>query len=202
MATKEKKGTGSGSFSWLLMIVVPLVFAVTITLIVLTMAGVDIKEKAQTYAASIPGVSSFFAAEAEGKEEKTAKAAKAAKAAEVDGGAKKEEEQKIAQLTAELENKDITIKEQAGNIEELKKEITRLETKAIASPVPDKEKKAAASFQNMEAEAAAQIIMKMEEPLALEVLAGLSEKVQGAVLGEMDPAEAARLMNAYKAKTE
>lgn len=193
MAGKEKsaKGEKTGRFQWfILVILVPFVFAIMLGLIVMTIAGVNVFQKAQQIGNSIPVVSSMIPAEEPNQQEQE------------------------AELKAELENKSAQISQLESNltakektIEDLNEKIAELTNQLSQKDDNKKDREKvlqglSSSFKEMEPNEAARIIENLEQNVAVSVLESLPDKERGLIFAQMNPEQAANLTSALYNSSE
>jgi len=186
----ENKEKRNPILFFLFAVVIPLLIVSVIAVVILSLVGVDVSGWAKEKGSNIPVVSSFVESE--------------------------EEEQ----LQAQLDRANETIELQVDEIDELNKEIdsleairedlqleiTRLENRnqseeglleeSDETEVVDEMKQAASSFRKMDPENAAQIVQNLDQATAVAILTNLSGDVRGAILAEMEPNQAAELVEA------
>ncbi|MFJ7507978.1 MotE family protein [Peribacillus simplex] len=186
---EELEESKISKFQWFLVIVIPLIFAVTVALIVFTVAGVNVVEKAKEMSAKIPFI------ESDQKDEEKGKPAK--------------NDEKVSMKLEKLENE----------IENKEKEIEKLENiidtrdKAIAKAEAEKQqlqtemnqfrdsqnnskqafKDIIRTYETMAPKKAAPIIMEMNDEDAVEILSSMKAATLAKVLEQMNTADAARL---------
>ncbi|WP_050181451.1 MotE family protein [Domibacillus robiginosus] len=196
MARKKKRKNsadieeknGYTLFQWLLFIVViPLLFALTIGLVVMTIAGVNVFEKTKEVAANIP-----YVAEWTGATKQDGKA---------DG-------EKVVELQAEIKNKQAEIDQLSGDLESSKAEIEELLTEqdrlnAQLKQLQEQQKEAAETketnttsnvaqtYESMDEESIAGIIINLTNNEAVAILQELSTEKQAAVFENLEAKKAA-----------
>ncbi len=192
MANKMKHDQEKGSkLQWFFFVlVVPALFALTLTVVVLTIMGVNVVEKAESYANQIPGLSTFVSTADESQNTRQTEQFETVIA---------EHNEKIDQLQQQVEDKQLTIDELHQQIEQLE---TDLESALAASDEQQTEdssagsdpmKEMAVSFEEMDEEKAAPIIENMDQDLAVQLLAEVASSQRGAILGAMTPEAAAKI---------
>lgn len=187
--SNELEESKISKFQWFLVILIPLIFAVTVALIVFTVAGVNVVEKAKEMSAKIPFIESDQKGEENGK------------------SAKNDEKvsMKLEKLETEIENKEKEIEKLEGIID------TR--DKAIAKAVAEKQqlqtemnqlkdgqnnskqafKDIIRTYETMAPKRAAPIITEMNDEDAVEILSSMKAATLAKVLEQMTTADAARL---------
>ncbi|WP_226034945.1 MotE family protein [Aquibacillus saliphilus] len=182
-AFNEEK-TKAGFFQWSLVIIISLVFAVVLALIIMTFAGIDVKDKTTDIANRLPFVSDVVTTENEQVEEN-----------EHDKLMEEitSKDSEINQLTVDVADKENTIEQLNNEIAKLNKQIEDL----VSTNQNQQEKvdDVSSSFTNMEPAAVGPIISNLSDDLAVMILENMKGEFRGQVLGEMEPEEAARLTN-------
>lgn len=173
----------------LVAVVLPFIITVALTIFVLQLFGVDVLGWTEEKLAQTPIISSFVKTE----DEKIL-SEKLDKANETIETQKKEIEDlkaQIEQLEAEIENKEMEI----AKFENEKESLQNAENDAEDGTAQDVDiKKLASSFKKMDKEQAAQIIANMDIQTAVLLLSNVSSDVRGAILEEMEPQQAANIM--------
>ncbi|GGC90365.1 hypothetical protein GCM10007216_21420 [Thalassobacillus devorans] len=178
---EESKQTNK--VQWFFFVIfIPALFAIALTWIVLTIAGINVGDWASKHAADVPVISSVFPSDEE-----------------------KEQEELIGQLRHNLDEKETVIQqleqeksELDAKIDDLEHQVGDLEAKLTKAEGTDEEqeaqvKKISSSFREVEPEQAAAIIKNLDQSVAVTVLVNLPANERGAILGEMDPKDAAKL---------
>lgn len=173
----------------LVAVVLPFIITVALTIFVLQLFGVDVLGWTEEKLAQTSIISSFVKTE----DEKIL-SEKLDKANETIETQKKEIEDlkaQIEQLEAEIENKEMEI----AKLENEKESLQNAENDAEDGTAQDVDiKKLASSFKKMDKEQAAQIIANMDIQTAVLLLSNVSSDVRGAILEEMEPQQAANIM--------
>jgi flagellar protein FlbB len=196
MATKKKKVDPAeieekkeyNAFQWILFVaVIPLLFALTIALVVMTIAGVNVFEKTKEIAGKVPYVSEWIAP------------------AEQDG---KLDSEKVVELQAEIKNKEAEIEQLSDDLESSKAEIEELlteqdrlnaklkqlqqqQTEAAESDETETVNNVAETYESMDEESIAGIVINLTNNEAVAILQELSVEKQAAVLENLDAKKAA-----------
>ncbi|MFG6118255.1 MotE family protein [Thalassobacillus sp. B23F22_16] len=181
--TYDEESKQTNKVQWFFFVIfIPALFAIALTWIVMTIAGINVGDWASKHAADVPVISSVFPTDDE-----------------------KEQEELIGQLQHTLDEKEAKIQqleqEKAGlnaNIDELEHQVGDLEAKLTKAEDTDEEQEAqvkqiSSSFREVDPEQAAAIIKNLDQPVAVTVLVNLSANERGAILGEMEPKDAAKL---------
>ncbi|KGX88446.1 MotE family protein [Pontibacillus litoralis] len=180
---KEPKKTNK--FQWFVFgIVIPFIFAVTVFLIVMTIAGVNVFDKAQQLSSEIPVVSSFLSKDEEG-EGKTKNAE--------DKATIQDQDAEIRDLQGMISMKDQEIKDLQIEVQQLEQQLKN--QKDLSESKEEKVKEVSSSFKEMDADEAAIILEELEQNTALTILEQMSGKERGDILAEMNPQTAASMTN-------
>lgn len=195
MAKKKKKDAAvaesqekNSVFQWVLfVIVIPLLFAITIALIVMTIAGVNVFEKAKDIGQNIPGISSML------DDEKADESGKPA-------------QEKMTSLQAELKNKEAKLEKLQKKLDDSDKEIESLKTERDRLEVqleqlqnqaekPEAEEKKAnaltATYKEMSPKNIANILVNLKDNEAIAILSELDTKKRADIMEKLPPATAA-----------
>lgn len=164
-------------------IVIPSLFAVAVALIVATVAGVNVMDKAKEYSEKIP----FLSSDEQEKEQKN-----------------KDNEAKNIKLNAELKVRGETIAELQEEVNSKNEEIEglELEKKQLQREIEDlgekqsehnrEFKEIVKTYEAMSAKKAAPIIAQMKEEKALEILSNLKSDTLAAIMEQMNAVDAAK----------
>ncbi|MEC0345589.1 MULTISPECIES: MotE family protein [Peribacillus] len=176
-------------FQWFLVIFIPLIFAVTVALIVFTVAGVNVVEKAKEMSAKIP----FFESDQKGEE---------------NGKSARNDEKvsmKLEKLETEIENKEKEIEKLEGIIDTRDKAIAKAEAEkqrlqTEMNQLKDSQNNSKQAFKDiirtyetMAPKRAAPIITEMNDEDAVGILSSMKAATLAKVLEQMTTADAARL---------
>jgi flagellar motility protein MotE (MotC chaperone) len=179
---EEKK---VNKFQWFLgVIVVPALFTVTVALIVLTVAGVNVFEKADELAEKVPFLSSD-------KEKETVQTSEKMESQLTELKAQlKEREATLADLESEVESKDQQIEQIQLEKEQLERTIDDL----TATQEENKRafKDIVSTYETISAKKAAPIIIQMSDEEATAILSNISSDTLASIMEQMDPANAAK----------
>ncbi|MCA0969139.1 hypothetical protein LCM20_00885 [Halobacillus litoralis] len=185
--SEQAKQEGGSKLQWFIfVIVIPVGFAITLTLIIFTILGINVFEKAEEYANRVPGLSEVVTTE---DEQAAADETSQLEATIANNNAQ------IEQLEQEVESKQSTIDELNMQIESLENEL--VSAQESEEQTSEKVGELATSFQGMDAEEAAPIISNMSEALAVQVLEQISSEERGEILGAMEPETAANLASSF-----
>ncbi|KKB42360.1 MotE family protein [Bacillus thermotolerans] len=191
MAKKKKaayadreEGKGYGVFQWIIfMIVIPLLFALLVTLIVMTVAGINVLEKAK----ELPVISQIMDEES------------------ADNG--KENNERVALLKEEAKQKDVKIQELEKELEQSKREVEELltekdrlelEIQKMKEQEKEKEEKKAqdrsiiSTYESMSPKNVANILVNLTDDEAVEILSEMSTDQQADILEKLPPETAAK----------
>ncbi|TDL89636.1 hypothetical protein E2R55_09710 [Vibrio vulnificus] len=176
-------------FQWFLVIFIPLIFAVTVALIVFTVAGVNVAEKAKEMSAKIPFI------ESDQKDEENGKPGKNDEKVSM----------KLEKLETEIENKEKEIEKLEGIIDTRDKAIAKAEAekqqlqtemnqfKDSQNTSKQAFKDIIRTYETMAPKKAAPIITEMNDEDAVEILSSMKAATLAKVLEQMTTADAARL---------
>lgn len=173
-------------FQWFLFVVIiPTLFAVTLLLVVLTIAGVNVIDKAKDIGGKIPGISKLV-------KEDEPKNGKTTTPTDINGLkaqiAKKEKQ--MAEMEKELSEKDQETESLKIEIEKLKSELKAASETKEAQAKTDEE--LTKMYETMAPKSAASIIPNMADQDAKKVLTLLKPDIRAAILEKMDPKDAAK----------
>nr|WP_295970446.1 MotE family protein [uncultured Bacillus sp.] len=173
-----------GKLQWFfVVIVIPSLFAVAVALIVATVAGVNVMDKAKEYSEKIP----FLSSDEQEKEQKN-----------------KDNEAKNIKLNAELKVRGETIAELQEEVNSKNEEIEglELEKKQLQREIEDlgekqsehnrEFKEIVKTYEAMSAKKAAPIIAQMKDEKALEILSNLKSDTLAAIMEQMNAVDAAK----------
>lgn len=182
---EEAEEKSYSKFQWfIVVIVIPSIFALAVALIVATVAGVNVVDKAKEYSEKIP----FLSSGEERKEEKKMEDMEG-KLSELRAEVKVREES-IAQLQTKLASKDEKIEKLELEKEQLESEIDNL--LAVQTDNKREFKDIVKTYETMSAKKAAPIITQMNDKDALEILAHLKSDTLAAIMEQMNAADAAK----------
>ncbi|WHY99161.1 MotE family protein [Peribacillus simplex] len=188
-ALEELEESKISKFQWFLVIFISLIFAVTVALIVFTVAGVNVVEKAKGMSAKILFIESDQMDEEKGKP------------------AKNDEKvsMKLEKLETEIENKEKEIEKLEGIIDTRDKAIAKAEAEkqqlqTEMNQLRDSQNNSKQAFKDiirtyetMAPKKAAPIIIEMNDEDAVEILSSMKAATLAKVLEQMTTADAARL---------
>lgn len=197
MMEKLQEETAEKSYSklqWFFMvIVIPSIFALAVALIVATVAGVNVIDKAKEYSEKIPILSSDKREDKKNTEEIEQQLTELR-------GEMKEKEASIAELQAKIDSKDEQIERLKLERKQLEKEIDSL----IAIQTENKRdfKEIVKTYEMMSAKKAAPIITQMNDQEALEILSHVKSDTLAAIMEQMNAAEAAKYTSLLTKESE
>ncbi|WP_071396940.1 MotE family protein [Bacillus tuaregi] len=182
---EEQEEKKYSKLQWfLVVIVIPTLFAITVAVLVLTVAGINVFEKANEYRDKIPFVPT--------REEINIKQAL------------KEAESTVTKLELEIENREAAIAKLESKIEGKDQEIETLlqEKEHLQAEIEDlmlAQKEGQQSFQaivntfeTISAKKAAPILVQMNDDEALKILSSLKPDIVAAILEKMNAQDAAK----------
>lgn len=197
--TKQKKsietegGKKHSLFQWILFVVcIPLLFALTVALVVMTIAGVNVFEKAKEIAGNVPYVSEWAG----------------------DGTVKdgKSEREKVAELQGEIKNKEATIKKLNTDLENAKtkvedllteqdrlnaqlKQLQKQQQETGESQAQKQTANIIKTYETMDEESIAGILINLTDKEAVNILKELSVEKQADVFEALESKKAAEYTN-------
>ncbi|MBS4193985.1 hypothetical protein KHA97_02705 [Bacillus sp. FJAT-49870] len=175
-------------------VLIPLLFALFLTLLITSIAGVNVFQRAKEIGEKVPVISSMIA-----------------------GTAKDnllEYEEKIVSLDAEIQNKNAQIDQLKSQIDknETEKERFLLEKEQLEQTIDelrqmrDENKRAykeiVSTYEAMAPKNAAPIILEMKDDEAVKVLSNIGTESLAKILEKMPPEQAAKYLEKLSAKTE
>lgn len=172
---------------WLFYIIIlPLLFTALLSGIILQFLGFDVTGKIAGAARELPVVSSFFPEE-QGAAVDAQAAADTAKQKKI-----QELQDQVTALEGEKQQAQSDLKKKDNEINRLKEQITDLEAK-VGTKDPLKAK--AETYAAMAPAKAALVMTQMSVTEAKQLLAKMDSKAQAAILEQMEPAIAAKMMS-------
>ncbi|RJS62189.1 MotE family protein [Bacillus sp. PK3_68] len=196
MAKKKKKEfveieeeKGYGVFQWILFVlVIPLLFAITVALIVMTVAGVNVFEKAKEVGEHVPLISNMIDGGADDKGGQTDKEKVVSLQAEI-----KNKEAKIEQLEKKLKASDKKVEELLTEKDRLKIELEKLKKEEESAVTTDKQdNKLINTYETMAPKNIANILVNLSDREAVKILAEMSTEKQADILEKLPPETAAK----------
>ncbi|MBS4177120.1 magnesium transporter MgtE N-terminal domain-containing protein [Lederbergia citrea] len=189
---KEEKEDPSLFQRFIFWVLIPLLFAVFLGLLIASIAGVNIFQKANEISEKIP----FVHDKAGGSEDLSVA----------------EYEEKMIGLDAEIENKTIQVDQLKKQLENKEMEIDRLQieqkrleqTIEELKQVKDEHKRAfkeiVSTYEAMTPKNAASIIMKMKNEEAVKILSNIGAESLAKIMEKMPPEEAAKYLEMLSAE--
>lgn len=178
-----------GKFQWFLVIFIPLVFAITVALIVFTVAGVNVMDKAKEITAKIPLTDLLQ------KDEE-----KASPPQEIGKDSKrlakleteiKDKEKEIEKLESIIDTRDKAFQKAEAEKQQLQVELNQLKESQDGSKQALKD--IIRTYETMAPKKSAPIISEMNDEDALKILASMKADTLAKVLEQMATSDAARL---------
>ncbi|WP_191991763.1 MotE family protein [Bacillus aerolatus] len=184
---EEEKGYSV--FQWILFVlVIPLLFAITIALIVMTVAGVNIFEKAKELGGNLPVISDMMDSGSSAKDGQTDKEKVVSLQAEI-----KNKEAKVEQLEKKLESSDKEIEELLTEKDRLEVEIEKLKKQEETTVTEDKQdNKLINTYESMSSKNIANILVNLTDNEAVQILSEMSTEKQADILEKLPPETAAK----------
>ncbi len=182
---EEAEEKSYSKLQWfIVVIIIPSIFALAVALIVATVAGVNVIDKAKEYSNKLP----FLTSDEERKEGKQTEDLEG-KLIELRAEVKVREES-LAELQTKLNSKDEKIEKLELEKEQLESEIDSL--LAIQTDNKREFKDIVKTYETMSAKKAAPIITQMNDKDALEILAHLKSDTLAAIMEQMNATDAAK----------
>ncbi len=195
-ALEEKEEKKYGKFQWFVMVIlIPLIFTITLALIIMTIAGINVFDKAKEYGQHVPFVSQFIPGSKD-YEIKNLKKREAELKATI-----AENEKQIKQLEGSSKNKQTEVDKLNKQIKTLNAKLKNIGDGEDGSTgsiqLPNSKKKQTLddivkSFENMSAGNAASIIPQLPDEDAVTILSSLKVPTLTALLEKMPPKDAAK----------
>ncbi|WP_100403056.1 MotE family protein [Bacillus sp. FJAT-42315] len=194
---EQEKGNKAGKLQWFLFaIVIPILFAITVALIVMTVAGVNIFDKAKELGTSIPGVSSMIDSEAS-KDEKVAKNRLVSLQAEVE-----DQKAEIEKLQKKLEASKQEVEKLLTEKDRLKVELEQQQKQQQDSkdgqpdggnkPDDKVDNPLVDTYESMAPKNIANIIVNLSDKEAVDIISAMSTDKQAKILEKLPPETAAK----------
>ncbi|MFJ7751936.1 MotE family protein [Peribacillus muralis] len=186
---EELEESKISKFQWFLVIFIPLIFAVTVALIVLTVAGVNVAEKAKDMSAKIPFITSDKKDEDRGNEARNdEKVSIKLEKLETEIVNKQKE---IDKLEGIIDTRDKSIEKAEAEKQQLQMEMNQLKESQTGKDKAFKD--IIRTYETMAPKKSAPIITEMNDQDALEILSSMKAATLAKVLENMSAADAARL---------
>ena len=177
-------------FQWFLVIFIPLIFAVTVVLIVLTVAGVNVKEKAKEMSGKIP-LTELFQKDDDEKEKPSQEIGKDSKRLAKLETEIKNKEKEIEKLESIIDTRDQAVQKAEAEKQQLQAQLNQLKESQDGSKRAFKD--IIRTYETMAPKKSAPIITEMNDEDAVKILASMKADTLAKVLEQMTTADAARL---------
>ena len=186
---EELEKSKISKFQWFLVIFISLIFAVTVALIVFTVAGVNVVEKAKVMSEKIPFIESDHKNEEKGNPAKeNEKVSMKLEKLETEIENKKKE---IDKLEGIIDKRDKAILKAGAEKQQLQTEMNQLKDSQHGSKQAFKN--IIRTYETMAPKKSAPIITEMNDDDAVEILSSMKAATLAKVLEQMTTADAARL---------
>lgn len=181
----EQQGKKINKFQWFLFVIlIPLLFAVALTLAVLTIAGINVFDKAKDLTNKVPFLSSMVEEEKPESLELLEK-----KTIELEAEIK-DREAEIEQLEKQIEDKDLEVERSNLEKQQLQAQIDELNAVKDENKVAMKD--IIQTYETMSPKKSAPIIAAMKEEEAIKILSSVKADTLAAIMEKMDSKEAAK----------
>ncbi|MDQ0214299.1 flagellar motility protein MotE (MotC chaperone) [Oikeobacillus pervagus] len=187
LADKLEKKDSSKLQWFLFVIIIPLLFAMTIGLIVMTIAGVNVFEKAKDISGKIPGISKLTDAPTNQKSDEELEKKVVSLQAEI-----KDREAKIEQLQKKLDSSEQEVETLKVEKDRLEIEMKNLMNEKSQKTANNEGKQLTKTYESMSPKNIANILPNLSDQDAVQLLNGLSTDQQGKVLEKLPPETAAK----------
>ncbi|MCA1059165.1 MotE family protein [Rossellomorea aquimaris] len=181
---EEKKDSSNRFQRFIFIIVIPLLFAITFALVIMTFAGINIFEKAQSISSDIPFLSKVIPSN-ETEDRKQLQERIISLNASIE-----DQEAKTAQLQSEIEKRDSENEQLQATIQQQKAELEEL--RQIGEDNKRAFKEVVSTFEAMSAKSAAPVLMNMDDEEAMKILSNIKPDTLADILEKMPPEDAAR----------
>ncbi|MGE7760661.1 MotE family protein [Peribacillus sp. NPDC097895] len=186
---EELEESKISKFQWFLVIFIPLIFAVAVALIVFTVAGVNIGEKAKEISAKIPFIESNEKGEEKGSPAKSDE--KVSLKLEKLETEIENKEKEIDKLESIIDTRDKAIEKAELEKQQLQTDMNQLKNSQNGSKQAFKE--IIRTYETMAPKKSAPILTEMNDDDAMEILSSMKASTLAKVLEQMTTADAARL---------
>ncbi|MGE7779131.1 MotE family protein [Peribacillus sp. NPDC097264] len=176
-------------FQWFLVIFIPLIFAVTVALIVFTVAGVNVMEKAKELSGEIPFTELF-----EKDDEKVKPAQEIGKDSKRLARLEteiKDKEKEIKKLESIIDTRDQAVEKAEAEKQQIQTQLNQLKESQDGSKRAFKD--IIRTYETMAPKKSAPIITEMNDEDAVKILASMKADTLAKVLEQMPTADAVRL---------
>jgi flagellar motility protein MotE (MotC chaperone) len=181
---EEKKDSHNRFQKFIFIIVIPLLFAITFALVIMTFAGINVFEKAQSFSSEIPFLAKVIPSDAAEDREQLQERIISLNATMED------QEAKMAQLQSEMDKKDSDNAQLQATIQQQKDELEEL--RQIGEENKRAFKEVVNTFEAMSAKSAAPVLMEMKDEEAMKILSNIKPDTLADILEKMPPEDAAR----------
>ncbi|MBS4198957.1 hypothetical protein KHA93_04725 [Bacillus sp. FJAT-49732] len=194
MKNKSIEKDPSSFHRFIFWVLIPLLFALFLGLLITSIAGVNVFQKAKEWSDKVPILANMFD--------------------EKDKANVLEYEEKIINLDAEIQNKSAQIDQLKSQLEknESEKERFLLEKQSLEQTIEelrqmkDENKRAfkeiVSTYEAMTPKSAAPIILEMNDDEAVKILSNIGTETLAKILEKMPPDKAAKYLEKLSAKTE
>jgi flagellar motility protein MotE (MotC chaperone) len=181
---EENKEQSSRFQRVVFIIFIPLLFTITFALVIMTVAGINVFEKAQSFSSDIPFLANILPSN-EAREADDLHERMVSLQASIE-----DQEAKIAQLQNEVDKKDSDNEQLQATIQQQKEELEEL--RQIGEENKRAFKEVVNTFESMSAKSAAPVLMKMDNDEAMKILSNIKPDTLADILEKMPPEDAAR----------
>lgn len=171
----------------LLVVIIPILFAIVVVLLLFIYSGVDVMNKGKDLIDDIPFLTSEKTSTETNTSEQTKKDAESIKKLEAKIA---EQEETIANLQTEIDNKDKINKNITVEREKLQKELDALKSEQTQTQTAFDD--IVKTYETMSAKNAAAIISEMGQSEGLKILASVKPAKLASILEKMEPAVASK----------
>ncbi|MCA1062374.1 MotE family protein [Rossellomorea aquimaris] len=178
------KGHSSRFQKAVFIVFIPLLFTITFALVIMTFAGINVFEKAQSISSEIPFLDKVIPSDESRNREQLQERMITLQASIED------QEAKIAQLQSEMEKKDSDNEQLQATIQQQKEELEEL--RQIGEENKRAFKEVVNTFESMSAKSAAPVLLNMNDDEAMKILSSIKPDTLADILEKMPPEDAAR----------
>ncbi|MGE6753111.1 MotE family protein [Rossellomorea sp. NPDC071047] len=181
---EEESKEHSGRLQKIVFIIfIPLLFTITFALVIMTAAGINVFEKAQSLSSDIPFLAKILPSN-EARETDELHERMVSLQASIE-----DQEAKIAQLQNEVDKKDSDNEQLQATIQQQKEELEEL--RQIGEENKRAFKEVVNTFESMSAKSAAPVLMNMDDDEAMKILSNIKPDTLADILEKMPPEDAA-----------
>ncbi|MGE7766388.1 MotE family protein [Peribacillus sp. NPDC096540] len=185
----ELKENKISKFQWFLVIFIPFIFAVTVAMVVFSVAGVNVVEKAKEMSAKIPFAELIQKDEVkENSVKDTKKVSRKLAKLETEIENKEKEIEKLERI---IDTRDKAVEKAEAEKQQLQSEVNQLRESQDGSNKSFKD--IIRTYESMAPKKSAPIITEMNDEDAVKILASMKADTLAKVLEQMTAADAARL---------